>query len=56
MCMGWRHCKQLAKGMDKYIYIYIVVVGGLVVSDSCDPEDCSLTGSSVHGILQARIL
>ena len=22
----------------------------------CDPMDCSLTGSSVHGILQARIL
>ena len=27
-----------------------------VVSDSLDPMDCSLTGSSVHGILQARIL
>ena len=27
-----------------------------VVSDSCDPIDCSLPGSSVHGILQARIL
>ena len=22
----------------------------------CDPVDCSLSGSSVHGILQARIL
>ena len=22
----------------------------------CDPIDCSLSGSSVHGILQARIL
>ena len=22
----------------------------------CDPMDCSLTGSSVHGIFQARIL
>ena len=22
----------------------------------CDPKDCSLPGSSVHGILQARIL
>ena len=28
----------------------------LVVSDSCDPMVCSLPGSSVHGILQARIL
>ena len=27
-----------------------------VVSDSCDPTDCILPGSSVHGILQARIL
>ena len=26
------------------------------MSDSCDPMDCSLPGSSVHGILQARIL
>ena len=26
------------------------------MSDSCDPLDCSLPGSSVHGILQARIL
>ena len=27
-----------------------------VMSDSCNPMDCSLPGSSVHGILQARIL
>ena len=27
-----------------------------MVSDSCDPMDCSLSGSSVHGVLQARIL
>ena len=27
-----------------------------VVSALCDPTDCSLPGSSVHGILQARIL
>ena len=27
-----------------------------VVSDSCDPVDCNLPGSSVHGIFQARIL
>ena len=26
-----------------------------VVSDSCDPMDCSPSGSSVHRILQARI-
>ena len=27
-----------------------------VVSDSCDPVDCRLPGSSSQGILQARIL
>ena len=32
--------------------------GGLVavMSNSCEPMDCSLPGSSVHGILQARML
>ena len=28
----------------------------LVVSNSCHPVDCSLLGSSVHGILRAKIL
>ena len=27
-----------------------------VMSDFCDPMDCSLPGTSVHGIFQARIL
>ena len=40
------------KGMDKDV----VVLSHSVVSDSCDPMDCSQPGSSVHGILQARIL
>ena len=26
------------------------------MSDSCKPMDCSLPGSSVHGIFQARVL
>ena len=34
----------------------VVVVSCSVVSDSCDPMDCSPPGSSVHGILQAKIL
>ena len=33
-----------------------VCISCSVVSDSCDPMDYSLPGSSVHGILQARIL
>ena len=38
---------------------FVVVVVALVTqscSTLCDPMDCSLLGSSVHGILQARIL
>ena len=27
-----------------------------VMSDSLDPMDCSLPGSSIHGIFQARVL
>ena len=26
------------------------------MSDSCDTMDCSLPGSSIHGIFQARVL
>ena len=36
-----------------------MVVGGLIsksLSDSCDPVDCGLPGSSVLRIFQARIL
>ena len=43
--------------MDKedVVCIYMCVLSHSVVSD-CDPMDYSLLGSSVHGILQARIL
>ena len=33
-----------------------VCVSRSVLSDSCDPVDSSPPGSSVHGILQARVL
>ena len=33
-----------------------IVVGQLLCPTLCDPTDCSLPGSSVHGISQARIL
>ena len=36
--------------------LWIVKRSHLVVSNSLRPVDCSLPGSSVHGILQARIL
>ena len=43
------------------IYIYLIKCcwwrfSHQVTSSSCDPLDCSAPGSSVHGILQARIL
>ena len=44
---------------DIFISSFQILVGWFshyVVSDSCDPMDCSLPGSSIHGILQARIL
>ena len=31
-------------------------VSQFCLTDSCDPMDCSLTGSSIHSILQARTL
>ena len=40
------------------LYIFIIYVLCLVVQSCltlCDPMDCSPPGSSVHGILQARI-
>ena len=41
-----------------YIYIHICVCAKLLQScpTLCNPMDCSLPGSSIHGILQARIL
>ena len=36
--------------------LYLVHVSGAVLSNSLWPHDCSLPGSSVHGILQASIL
>ena len=44
--------------MLNFLYLYPGGGGGLVavISDSCDPMDYNLPGSSVHGILQARIL
>ena len=39
-----------------YICCVLNVLRHSVVSDTCNPIDCSLPGSSVHGILQARIL
>ena len=47
--LGQSHHRQ-AKSC---VYVHRVTS---VVSDFCDPVDCSLPGSSVRGVLQARIL
>ena len=39
-----------------FIHTYVCFLSRSVVSESCDPIDCSLPGSSSHGILQARML
>ena len=39
-----------------FLFCMWVCQVSLVVTDSCDPVDYSLPGSSVHGVLQSRIL
>ena len=41
-------------GRDPFIYMCVLVAQSCL--SLCDPMDCSPTGFSVHGILQARIL
>ena len=43
--------------LNRVFYKIISVVKSLDCDQPfCDPMDCSLSGSSIHGILQARIL
>ena len=39
-----------------YLYLYVCAKSLQSRAALCDPMDCGLPGSSVHGILQARIL
>ena len=57
------HCSEsyicifcLAPTVIWVCYTFIESVSCSVVSNSLQPRDCSPPGSSVHGILQARIL
>ena len=40
----------------KYSSVYVCVLAAQSCLTLCNPIDCSLTGSSLHAILQARIL
>ena len=50
---------EIRKGPKKF-YLFNILEREREVSQSCptlcDPVDCRLRGSSVHGILQARVL
>ena len=48
------HCRQILYHLSHQFSS--VQFSRSVVSDLCDPIDCSPPGFSVHGILQARIL
>ena len=50
------HCRQILYLRATKEALFYNGGGGLVMSNSCDPLDCSLAGSSVQRILQARIL
>ena len=57
-CSSWGH-KDLANGQQQQMCFYNLKVKSesvscSVASDSCDLMDCSLPGSSVHGIVQVR--
>ena len=50
-----RHIVQTNIKQELYGYtVYVLVTQSCLTL--CDPTDCSLSGSSVHGILQVRIL
>ena len=44
------------KHMCACVHVYVCVLVTQSCPTLCNPMDCSLLGSSVHGILQARIL
>ena len=47
---------QLSDSTTTTIHTCVCVLVAQSYPPLCDPMDCSLPGSSVHGILQARIL
>ena len=56
-CVIFAHLtvKQMTlKGIHLISYVCVCSVSCSAVSNPCDPIDCSLPGSSFHGILQAK--
>ena len=48
--------REVLEATCGHLWVQVCLFSCSVMSDSWDPVDCSLPGSSVHGILQARIL
>ena len=56
LCVGkFFLCKNNAYSLNKYNCLFVSLVAQLCPT-LCNPMDCSPPGSSVHEILQARIL
>ena len=51
-----RHLALLELGCITLYLLLLLLFRHSVMSDSCGLMDCSLPGSSIHGILQARVL
>ena len=50
VCLKWKMTRKL----NCRLPLYVLLAQSCPIL--CNPTDCSLPGSSVHGILQARIL
>ena len=48
--------RSYGESVVKAGFIYMCVLVGQSCPALCDPMDCNLPGSSIHGIFQARIL
>ena len=54
----WKLGKTNKYCIQNKLYFTLVLIneGKIFLNSLCDPMDCSQSSSSVHGILQARIL
>ena len=69
ICVVWAHLNEvqpyiqlnkmslhISISISIYLYRYTYIVKALSCPTLCNPVDCSSPGSSIHGILRARIL
>ena len=56
MMQTYRYLESLLKYFVYQDMVKVKVVSRLSMYSSCNPMDCSLSGSSIHGVFQARVL